>query len=942
MSVIRELRAKFSAQAEGLKAVARSVKSDLQDIGKTTEKSVDKANSSVKDLKGELGTLEKALKDAGNPKGFRDLNKVLKKAQDELDSTGEIGQKRFLELNTAVMKAKQRLGELGPEGKVSLMQVEKEVNSLEIKLKGLGRDTGLDDLNKDVENLGDNISGLNGPDSSSSLGGLVLGIGKIRVATIGAIGAVVGLGAAILNAAKQGDEMKRATNGLQVETGATTEELESMRESLIKIYGNNYGESFQDIADTMSLAKQMTGETGEELEETTRLALLMRDSFKNMDVQESIRTASTMMKTFKITSDEAYTLMAQGAQKGVNMNGDMLDVLNEYSPQFKALGYDAEGFMDVLISGAEKGAFSMDKLADGAKESFLRIGDGSEGSRKALKELGLDFNQIENDINSGGKASQKAFMAVTSAIASIEDPAEKSRATIALMGTPLEDLGPEFQNFFSNVTEQANISADTLKKIDDIKYDSIGEAIQGIWRKFQEKLLIPLQDKMMPGINNFVNKFKNGMTGLIVFLNTLFSSNDKGLPNLLERLGLSSSQVQAIINAINLIQKYLSLAGQQIASFFQEKGAEIMAFWNQYGPQIMQAVQNVANGILAVIQFVMPLILFIIKSVWTNIKGVISGALNIIMGLIKIFTGLFTADWSLMWEGVKQLFSGAVQFIWNLLNLMFLGKILSLFKSFVTGGLSLLRGLWRDIVFDVKKFVQGLLANFKSFRNSAIGTFNDFRNAGLGIFKSFRGTIELIVAGLRNAVLRIFTSLYTKGNSIFSNILSSGRIAFEKLKAAITNPINAAKDTVLKIIDVIKGAFSRMKITIPKPKMPKVSVSMKKGIAGIPYPDFDVQWLASGGVVPPNSPRLVGMGDAKVPEAAVPLSDKVLGTIGKMIAATMDVGSKSVEYLSPEYVVVNLNIDKYPFAKVMAEPIQQEQEKLKRGSRVARGKNPNV
>ena len=587
--------------------------------------------------------------------------------------------------------------------------------------------------------------------------------------------------------------------------------------------------------------------------------------------------------------------------------------------------FRSKQMFDILADGAQNGIYNLDYLADAVKEFGIRVKDESDTTKEAFDSLGLKSSEMSSMFAEGGESAQKAFSKTMDALAKIEDPVKRNTVGVELFGTKFEDLEYEAILSLANVEGAFDETANAMEKIDNVKYDSVGEAITGIGRIITAELFLPLQDKIMPGINKFAQDFKNNMTGIIHFMKSLFSGDEEQLVNLLEKLGLSSSQVQAIINAINLIQKYLSLAGQQIASFFQEKGAEIMAFWNQYGPQIMQAVQNVANGILAVIQFVMPLVLFIIKSVWTNIKGVISGALNIIMGLIKVFTGLFTADWTLMWEGVKQLFSGAVQFIWNLINLMFLGKVLSLFKSFVTGGLSLLRGLWRDIVFDVKKFVQGILASFKSFKDSAIGTFNFFRSTGLGIFNSFRGSMQLIVEGLKNAVLRIFTNLYTGGNRIFNNILSAGRTAFNNLKSAITSPIETAKKTILGIIEAIKDAFKKMKIEIPKPKIPKVSVSMKEGFAGIPYPDFDVQWLASGGLVPPNSPRLVGMGDAKVPEAAVPLSDKVLGTIGKMIAATMP-EKKNTEQVKRPAVLQVVFPDKREIAEFVVDDITELQE----------------
>lgn len=42
------------------------------------------------------------------------------------------------------------------------------------------------------------------------------------------------------------------------------------------------------------------------------------------------------MKNFNISAEEAYGLIATGAQNGADKNGDLLDTLNEYSAQFAA------------------------------------------------------------------------------------------------------------------------------------------------------------------------------------------------------------------------------------------------------------------------------------------------------------------------------------------------------------------------------------------------------------------------------------------------------------------------------------------------------------------------------------------------------------------------------------------------------------------------------
>ena len=61
-----------------------------------------------------------------------------------------------------------------------------------------------------------------------------------------------------------------------------------------------------------------------------------------MDVAESVRSANMLMQQFGYTSDEAYNLIIQGAQNGLNKNDDLLDTINEYSVHFKQIGLDRE------------------------------------------------------------------------------------------------------------------------------------------------------------------------------------------------------------------------------------------------------------------------------------------------------------------------------------------------------------------------------------------------------------------------------------------------------------------------------------------------------------------------------------------------------------------------------------------------------------------------
>src|SRR5699024_1625960 len=92
-----------------------------------------------------------------------------------------------------------------------------------------------------------------------------------------------------------------------------------------------------------------------------------------------------------------------------------------------------------------------------------------------------------------------------------------------------------------------------------------------------------------------------------------------------------------------------------------------------------------------------PAVEFVIKMVWENIQGVIRGGLKVIDGLVKVFSGIFTGDFSKMWEGVKNIFTGAIQLVWNGFQLLFYGRIIKGVGSLVKLFTGSIRSLWTNV-----------------------------------------------------------------------------------------------------------------------------------------------------------------------------------------------------------------------------------------------------
>lgn len=163
---------------------------------------------------------------------------------------------------------------------------------------------------------------------------------------------------------------QKALNNFQGKTGMAADKMQEFEDIMYNVYMDNFGEGLEDIADVMATIHQQTGQTGDELQNTTERAILLRDTF-GWEVSESIRAANSMMNQFGISSEEAFDLMVQGAQKGLDQNDDLLDTINEYSVQFKDAGYSAQDMFNMLANGAESGTWSIDKLGDAVKEYHI-------------------------------------------------------------------------------------------------------------------------------------------------------------------------------------------------------------------------------------------------------------------------------------------------------------------------------------------------------------------------------------------------------------------------------------------------------------------------------------------------------------------------------------------------------------------------------------------
>lgn len=510
-------------------------------------------------------------------------------------------------------------------------------------------------------------------------------------------------------------EMNKATDSFIASTGEATEKTEQYNQVLGNIYRNNYGEDFQDIADSMAQVKTQLGEINDtELQNVTEDALALRDTF-GFEVNESVRAAKMLMEQFGISSTEAYNLIAQGAQQGLDKNGDLLDSINEYSVHFKQNGLSATDMFNTFKAGAESGAFSIDKVGDAIKEMGIRMKDGS--ANESLKAMKLDADEITSAFGEGGERASWAFGEVVNGLKNIQDPIEQNTAGVAIFGTMWEDLGKDAVFAMTEYGEAFDETLDTMGQIKEIKYDNLSDMFEALKRN-AEMLLVPLGNALMPILQQIVQFLMDNMPlieGIIqqiapvitdlfgqllpplmqliqTIMPTIFNLIQQivpfitqivqaVLPVFVELLNMLLPPLMQIIEAVlpilmQLIQTLLPILQpiiqllQPIINLFMTLLQPLLELINLILPPLITLFTNIIQFILPSLQTALTLVANILGGAFTtafnSVKGIIESVKNIFQSIIDFIKNVFTGNWSAAWENVKNIFSNIISGLGNI------------------------------------------------------------------------------------------------------------------------------------------------------------------------------------------------------------------------------------------------------------------------------------
>lgn len=339
-------------------------------------------------------------------------------------------------------------------------------------------------------------------------GGKITEVGKGLTAGVSA--PIAGIGVAL---GKMASDFDSATGNLKAKLGITTEQSKELGKVAENVWKDNFGENIAEVSDTIATVSQQIQElSNDDLKSASESAYTLSQVF-DADISESSKTAASLMRNFGIDSTKAFDIITTGFQKGGDYSGELLDTLNEYSVQFASMGLSADQFLSILISGAQNGAFNLDKVGDAVKEFNIRAQDGSKTTADGFAAIGLNAQQMGEAIAKGGDDGQKAFVATISALAAMKDPLKQNVAGTELFGTQWEDVRKKVIFAMSDATKNIQTVDGATKKAGDALQDNFGAKLQKMWRDTQADFK-PLGDDLLKIAKDTLPKIASAVDGV--------------------------------------------------------------------------------------------------------------------------------------------------------------------------------------------------------------------------------------------------------------------------------------------------------------------------------------------------------------------------------------------------------------------------------------------
>ena len=690
------------------------------------------------------------------------------------------------------------------------------------------------------------------------------------------------------------------------------------------------------MGETFKYCAPIAGALGFSAEDTAEaIGLMANAGIKSTQAGTALRTIMNNLTGEVKISGKAIGDVTIATTNADGSMRDLSDILADCRTAFSGLSESEKaqaaetlvgknamsGFLALMNAAPE----DIDKLSnaidncDGTAESMAAtMQDNLAGQltilKSQLEELAISFGEILmpairsivshiqgfiDKLNGMDESQKKAIITIGLVVAAIGP-------LLVIIGTVISKVGVAMQGFvklagaFNKIKAAASAGTGIFGKL--------GAAIGGVSAPVLAVVaVIAVLVAAFVHLWNTNEGFREAILGTWEKIKTTVSNFVEGIRERLAALGISFSDIAETIKAI-----WNGLCAV-LAPIFEGAFNAIA--------NVLQTVLGVITGILDVFiglftgnwEQVWTGVKEIFSSIWEGIKGAFQNAIDTIRGIADAVLGWFGTSWNDVWSSVKAFFEG----IWNGIASFFSG-IWNGIQNTVTTVLNAIKSVIATVWNAIKTTITTVLNGTKT---TVTSVWNAIKSTVTSVLDGIKSTVSSVWNGIKSTISSVVEGIKSTVSSAFNAVKSTATSIWNSIKTAIETPINAARDAVKGAIDKIKSFFN-FSWSLPKLKLPHLSITGSFSIAPPSVPHFSISWYKKGGIM--TSPTLFGINGSSLmaggeagPEAILPLKgfydqlsallDQKLNTSGmeKYLSIIADNSSKGI-YLEDGTLVGHL------------------------------------
>lgn len=433
-------------------------------------------------------------------------------------------------------------------------------------------------------------------------------------------------------------------------------------------------------------------------------------------------------KTVIKTSDEAarkYGLSANVYRENANLIGSL------FKNQGVAVGELAGKTEQMIGVGADLAA----TFGGTTTDAVGALGAAFKGEYDQLERYGVSLKESTVSAELAARGQDKLTGAALAA-------AKQQAVTDLIMKQSKDSLGAFGRESGTLANQQQVLAA----QFDNIKA-KIGTALLPILTK----LATWVNNVVLPAVSTFAGYLTSTFGPAIAGIKNFFGPVIASVQGFFAGFGQGQGQMSGLVAWFNgtLVPavRGIGTAFMGLLNVVRPIVAQIVTAvigqWQKMQPSIMaifNSVKNIITSAMSIIKSVITIVTNVIQAVWqrfggtilrfittslNNVVNVVKGVFKVIEGIFKVVSSALKGDWQGMWNGIKQIVSGAVGVIkgiisqaWNIIRTV-TSTAWNALKGIISAAWDRMKGAVSNGISSVINLVKGLPDKIKGALSGA-------------------------------------------------------------------------------------------------------------------------------------------------------------------------------------------------------------------------------